>query len=483
MIRDTLDIGEVRANNLKSINILLGRNGAGKSRFLRAIDQYFMGNSEFNVRYISPERAGVFKRDGNIMTNMESDPNWIGYARRMNQAANFKAASANLLREVETAYLRKLQDNPEIRLNQTKNFRTERLDSINRLLSNLEICQEGSNFVFRNINGEEVQPDQISSGESESVSLAVEMMYFFDNLKEEKFNLLLLDEPDVHLHPDLQARLATFLINLVEGLNEVRRKNVAVILATHSTPLICSLSQSEYTSIGTKEFNSNNVSFVEISNQLKKIAPFFGHPLSLSLSQDVMLILEGEDDERVWQQASRSSQGRLKIFPVIASSVNQQTELEKFTADLIDSLYDEPKAFSLRDGDGVSGPLTNIKSVIRYRLQCYAIENLLLSDQCLSVLGKTWEEFKYTATSWLKENEKHKDSEKIQELIVSPTRLVNTKIKTIRQLICAICGSGKPWEVVVGQSIGSLDISNLPDGDFDLPKLIGRDATLALLGE
>ncbi|MGU5559988.1 hypothetical protein ACV1C9_23350 [Aeromonas caviae] len=205
MIRDTLDIGEVRANNLKSINILLGRNGAGKSRFLRAIDQYFMGNSEFNVRYISPERAGVFKRDGNIMTNMESDPNWIGYARRMNQAANFKAASANLLREVETAYLRKLQDNPEIRLNQTKNFRTERLDSINRLLSNLEICQEGSNFVFRNINGEEVQPDQISSGESESVSLAVEMMYFFDNLKEEKFNLLLLDEPDVHLHPDLQA--------------------------------------------------------------------------------------------------------------------------------------------------------------------------------------------------------------------------------------------------------------------------------------
>lgn len=137
----------------------------------------------------------------------------------------------------------------------------------------------------------------------------------------------------------------------------------------------------------------------------------------------------------------------------------------------------------LFDGDGVSGPLTNIKSVIRYRLQCYAIENLLLSDQCLSVLGKTWEEFKYTATSWLKENEKHKDSEKIQELIDSPTRLVNTKIKTIRQLICAICGSGKPWEVVVGQSIGSLDISNLPDGDFDLPKLIGRDATLALLGE
>ncbi|WP_199770556.1 hypothetical protein [Vibrio campbellii] len=196
-----------------------------------------------------------------------------------------------------------------------------------------------------------------------------------------------------------------------------------------------------------------------------------------------MLILEGEDDERVWQQASRSSQGRIKLFPVIASSVNQQTELENFTAELIDSLYDEPKAFSLRDGDGVSGPLNNIRSVIRYRLQCYAIENLLLSDQCLSVLGKTWEEFKIAANSWLEANKQHRDNQKVRELIDSPDRLVNTKIKSIRQLICAICGNGKPWEVVVGQAIGSLDISNLPDGEFDLPRLIGQDATSILLGQ
>lgn len=482
MTRENLEVGGVKAEGLKSINILLGRNGAGKSRFLRAIDQGAQ-TDDYHIRYISPERAGVFKRDGNVMTSMESDPNWIGRVRRMNQAANFKAASANLLREVETAYLRKLQDNPEIRFDQTKNFRTERLDSINRLLSNLTICQEGSNFVFRNLDGEEVQPDQISSGESESVSLAVEMMYFFDNLKEEKFNLLLLDEPDVHLHPDLQARLATFLINLVEGLEQETRENVAVILATHSTPLICALSQSEHTSIGTKDFNIDDVLFDGISGQLKKIAPFFGHPLSLSLSQDVMLILEGEDDERVWQQASRSSQGRIKVFPVIASSVNQQSELENFTADLIDSLYDEPKAFSLRDGDGVSGPLNNIRSVIRYRLQCYAIENLLLTDQCLSVLGKTWEEFKVSATSWLEENDQHRDTQKIQELIDSPDRLVNTKIKAIRQLICSICGSGKPWEVVVGQALGTLDTSSLPNGDFDIPKFMGLDATTTLLGQ
>lgn len=48
-------------------------------------------------------------------------------------------------------------------------------------------------------------------------------------------------------------------------------------------------------------------------------------------------------------------------------------------------------------------------------------------------------------------------------------------------LICAIAGSGKPWEVVVGQAIGRLDISNLPRGDFDLPNFIGLEAAPTLL--
>ena len=119
---------------------------------------------------------------------------------------------------------------------------------------------------------------------------------------------------------------------------------------------------------------------------------------------------------------------------------------------------------------------------MRFRLQCYAIENLLLTDQALQKLGKTWLEFKEISENWLTENEQHKDSGKIRELIDSPDRLRNTKIKAIRQLICAICGSGKPWEVVVGQTIGALDISDLPQGDHDLPSFIGLDATSILLG-
>jgi hypothetical protein len=272
----------------------------------------------------------------------------------------------------------------------------------------------------------------------------------------QKFNVLLLDEPDVHLHPDLQARLGQLIIGM---LNEFKcdAKCVAICLSTHSTPLVCSLAASPYVSIGTKSFAVDTIVLKPASAHLRKIAPFFGHPLSLSLSDDTALILEGEDDERVWQQAARTSRGRIKVFPVLAGSVDQQGALEVFCVDLLRAIYDNPVAFSVRDGDGVvDQPLEHCAPLKRYRLQCYAIENALLTDQCLTVMGTTWAEFVAAVTRWIEENPSHNDTELINWLTGSDDRLRHHKIKKIRQLICAVTGCKKPWEVVVGQAIGAL---------------------------
>lgn len=105
---------ELRGNTahligLSNINVIVGRNGAGKSRFLRDIEQSISQNQKlFYARYVSPERGGSFKRDGNILTNMSNSPNWLRQSRAVNQASNFKAASAMLFREAETLYLRRL---------------------------------------------------------------------------------------------------------------------------------------------------------------------------------------------------------------------------------------------------------------------------------------------------------------------------------------------------------------------------------------
>ena len=393
---------------------------------------------------------------------MSNNPNWLRGTRAVNQADNFKAASAMLFREAETLYLRRLARTPEIRMDPTRNFETDRLSKINQLLTNISLEMGNSDFEFRSLaDGQVISPNKISSGESEAVSLAAEILYFFDTIESMKFNVLLLDEPDVHLHPDLQARLGKLVISMLDEFRDYE-DNIAVCLSTHSSPLVCSLADSRHVSIGTKSFGVDTVELKPASAELRKVAPFFGHPLSLSLSEDAALILEGEDDERVWQQAARTSQGRIRVFPVLAGSVDQQGELEAFCVDLLGTLYDNPLAFSLRDGDGVvDQPLGHRLPIKRYRLQCYAIENALLTDPCLTVMGANWEDLVAAAAKWVHENPEHSDKALIEVLAASNDRLRHKKIKKVRQLICAVLGCRKPWEVVVGQAIGALTSDEL----------------------
>jgi len=461
---------------LNNINVIMGRNGAGKSRFLRDIEKTTSNkNGLFYIRYVSPERAGSFKRDGSVLTNMSNSPGWLRQTRAVNQASNFKAVSAMLFREAETLYLRKLAETPEIRMDPTRNFETDRLSKVNQLLTNISLEMGVANFEFRSlIDGGVVRPEEISSGESEAVALATEILYFFDTIDPTKFNVLLLDEPDVHLHPDLQARLGKLIIAMLDEF-ENQADSIAVCISTHSTPLVCSLADSNYVSIGTKSFAVDTVELKPTTAELRKVAPFFGHPLSLSLSEDAALILEGEDDERIWQQAARTSQGRIKVFPVLAGSVDQQGELETFCADLLRTLYDNPVAFSLRDGDGVvDEQLEHRPPIKRYRLQCYEIENVLLTDPCLAVMGTTWNDFVTTATSWVESNPEHRDIALVKEIASSDDRHRHNKIKKIRQLVCAVLKCTKPWEVVVGQAIGALTNEDLANSNM-LVDFLGAD--------
>ncbi len=463
-------------SGLNNINIILGRNGAGKSRFLRDIEATInQRREEFYIRYVSPERAGSFKRDGNVLTNMSNNSEWLRSTRAVNQANNFKAASAMLFREAETLYLRRLSSTPEIRMNPSRNFETDRLSKVNQLLSNITIVMGNADFEFRSIaEGELIEPHEISSGESEAVALAAEILYFFDTIDPNRFNVLLLDEPDVHLHPDLQGRLGKLLLAMLEEFGRYADR-IAICIATHSTPMVCSIAASESVSIGTKNFAVDAVTMQPVSADLCKAAPFFGHPLSLSLSDDAALILEGEDDQRVWQQAARTSNGKIKVFPVLTGSVDQHSQTETMCVALLNAIYEHPVAFSIRDGDGIVGQkLGHLGPLKRYRLDCYAIENALLTDPCLRVMNTSWGEFVAAAEKWANANKGHDYIAELMVLVHSADRLRHTKIKNIRQLICAVCGCTKPWEVVVGKAIGALKTEDLVSSNM-LVDFLGAD--------
>lgn len=84
--------------------------------------------------------------------------------------------------------------------------------------------------------------EQLSSGEKELITLGIEYYPFVYSVKkshiENKSALLLLDEPDVHLHPDLQYKLMDLLIQAVDG------QQIKAIVATHCTAIVGSLSNS-----------------------------------------------------------------------------------------------------------------------------------------------------------------------------------------------------------------------------------------------
>ena len=369
----------VALKDVNRINVILGRNGAGKSQFLRGLDLGMcQAPTDFRVSYVTPERAGTFQRDANIETNAANNVNWATSTRRANQAYGFKSMSHLALRKAERAYLIKL----EVIDARGKSFQRDCLEPISRMLSNVSIVRGEMDFEFVTATGTTVKADQLSSsGESETIALAAEVLSFLSSLDKSRTNVLLLDEPDVHQHPDLQARFGQYLLNQINMLDEAEREKVVICIATHSTPLVCALASSDMTSIGTKEYDSATVTMETPGATLRKVGPFFGHPLSMSLSMDPMLILEGEDDERVWQQAAQTSQGKIRLVPVLATSVDQQYELETFTDRMLTAIYDTPLAYSLRDGDGTAGPLNKVGCVVRFRLQCYAIENTLLTTE------------------------------------------------------------------------------------------------------
>jgi len=74
-------------------------------------------------------------------------------------------------------------------------------------------------------------------------------------------------------------------------------------------------------------------------------------------------------------------------------------------------------------------------------------------------MGTSWQDFAAKVRIWSGENDAHNDAKMMLELANAPDRLRHKKIKKIRQLICAVAGSNKSWEVVAGQALGTIERS------------------------
>lgn len=463
--------------NLSRINILLGKNGCGKSLLLRRVEQGLRNRNGYGlVSYISPERGGRLIYETGIEQNIIAKKDWLSEVRRHNQSAQFRQQSVSQFKELEMLVLREIEKGKRNDLDYTFDLYVAK---VNALLDNIEIRRSDISFkIFKKNTDIEIQSDAISSGESELISLAIECLVFSKKCKEDKHNILFIDEPDVHLHSDLQRKLIYFLIDLVDT------GNFAIVIATHSTSILRATVFYEYAYLSFMAFDQKEIKFKPISDIYTKILPILGaHPLSNVINEVPVLLVDGEDDARIWQQAVRSSNGRICLYPCSVNGTSEMHDFEKETKYILDSVYDSAKAYSLRDKDSSIGNIDDFPPIIRMKLHCRNSENLLLTNEVLNNLNTTWHQLTGGINNWIKANDQHPHYNIMKAFYDSGLDRMNYDIKDIRNDIMGIIGSSKPWEVAVGQTIAELewDDSTQFDRDGSICNFLGEKTVKNLL--
>jgi len=450
--------------NLNKINILLGKNGCGKSYLLRQVERGLYSKTDIfgKTKYITPERGGSLVYEAGIEQQTISSPSWLSETRNKNQFNQFKQQSVAQFRKLETLVLREIEN--EKRGEQEYSF-DNYINEINSLLDRIYIKRgdikksEISFKIYTKKPDSEISPDAISSGESELISLGIECLIFSKELVLGRENILFLDEPDVHLHPDLQVRLMQFLTRLLD------KNDFKVLIATHSTAILGALESYKNTHIAFMEFFQKDIELSPISDVYRKILPVFGaHPLSNIFNEAPVLLLEGEDDERIWQQVVRTSCGGIKIYPCACGDISKLNEFENETKKIINAVYDNAKAYSLRDRDDSKESINDEPPIIRMKLSCRSAENLLLSDEVLDALGLNWNKLKEAMDKWIEKNSEHPHYSVMKKFKEENYDRKNFNLKEIRNDLMGVIGSFKPWEVAIGQVIATLKWTE--DTDF-----------------
>lgn len=477
-----LAAGGKSLKNIGQLNVIIGKNGTGKSQILRHFDQHLRNEpGRYLVKYLSPERGGNLTFDAGVENNLQTNATWGADTRRRNRVDNFRQMSFAEFRLLETLVLRSIETDLIKRADNSFTFSTT-VELINALLDSVKLVRTASTGfeVHPKVGAGKRNPDSLSSGESELLCIAIEILSFAYQAKhpdnQGRQGVLLLDEPDVHLHPDLQHRLMELLVSATADTQ------VVTLIATHSTAILGGLSATDASVVFMRK-DAAELGFRSVSDALRQILPVFGaHPLSNVFNQNPILLVEGDDDVRIWQQAVRSSSGRIKLWPCPAGDKQSLNQHETTAAEIIGSVYDNARAYSLRDKDDQPYGIDDLEHVTRMRLSCRTAENLLLSDDVLATLGTDWNGLKQAIQAWLEAdaNRGHPRFADTQTFSAADDRK-GASVKPIRNVLLALTGYEHAWEVAVGKTIAGLTAGS-PQGDGSLIDFLGPKAVRSLLG-
>ncbi len=432
---------------LAPITVLFGKNGSGKSILLRALRD----KERESAHYILPERTGDMGYDASFFT------------RQISQEGRRELGSGNFNVSYRTAVISRLQSYIAVR----GNIRGDTLPGdpseienfVSRVLPDFDFQIVGTGGkpyeIVRSSDGEIIGGvHSLSSGEAQLLTMAIDAVTIgaiWDLQKIEK-RLLLIDEPDAHIHPDLQVRFADFLVAVS------RRYKLQLIIATHSTSLLAALGQFGGESAAVIYLDRSRTDFaaVPFTRAMKELAACLGgHALMGPLFGVPLLLVEGDDDYRIWSQVPRHHVTNFSVIPCGGEQIKQyQKALEKLLGSL--RADDRPPAgYALIDRDKgkprpqAESPQRHIRFI---QLVCHESENLYLADETLALLNIDWVEASAKiATEAGKYGNK---SEKLREIAKGDRKTVNLK-NVMEELTRILDQKNVHWTIRVAKAIGT----------------------------
>ena len=437
-----------KLENLTEVTVLFGRNGSGKSVMLRS----WRDQSIDNVHYVTPERTG----------EMDLQPQYM--REELEPTGRKNASSRNYMPE----YRRRIVARIQAYFMSRGNYRGEDMvpgapqhieGFVNSLLTDFNLTITGSAvlpYELTRVENDEIiqNVDQLSSGEAQLVTMGLDILTIASmwEISKQQNRIILIDEPDAHIHPDLQVRFADFVFQIAEHFQ------LQVVVATHSTSQLAALGQfggnrASVIYLNRKKLNYRAQTFGTVQKELS--ACLGGHVLMGPLFGAPILLVEGDDDYRIWSQVPRHHIANFSVIPSNGDEMKQyQKTLEQIFASLREN-DDIPCGYALIDNDkplptpNEHNPQKNIKYL---QLVCHESENLYLSNEVLSDMKTTWDEAKLK----IKESA-NKYGEKAEDLL-SSVDLWDRKNADIKSIINQIAQIIDPkslqWTVRLGRVLG-----------------------------
>lgn len=227
----------------KSVNILSGVNGVGKSTILHKVIKSLGTNGELSTETLQGVKLDVMPEDAthvrfDVIRSFDRPLINIELAQRMDfrlateldlQIFNLQRRYLDYQVNLGNRIIECMQSGTEEAAKEAQrlsNVKRKFHDMMDRLFAETgkKVVRTENEIRFSQI-GEVLTPYQLSSGEKQMLVILLTVL-----VEDEQPCVLLMDEPEVSLHIDWQEQL----IDLIKTLNP----NVQIILTTHSPAVI-----------------------------------------------------------------------------------------------------------------------------------------------------------------------------------------------------------------------------------------------------